>query len=231
MGLNLEHDIRFNLKHEKEVFRFIWLVLFTFIFSAVFLGISDYIWNMTLWRISYLICPWLAAIPAIINLKMRGVKLRTLFGEHILWQLVVGCAVGTVLAVIWLLFNHFALKREAGMFYFKNVWDALYVFVQYVCMVGPSEELIYRFAIMGSLDELCEKHRWLAPLVSNLLFALYHILHTTWFNVVFAFVFGGVYTLFAYRWKKCGFVMVAAMHGMFDFMIVLIPYFILMSRM
>lgn len=231
MGLNLKHDIRINLKHEKEVFRFIRLLIFTFIFSAVFLGIPDYIWNMILWRISVLLCPWLVAVPAVINLKTRGVKLRTLLGERILWQFAVGCAVGTMLAAVWLLFNYFVLQREAGMFYFKNVWEMLYVFIQYMCVVGPSEELIYRFAIMGSMEELCEKCRWLAPLVANLLFALSHIFQTNWFNVLFAFVFGGVYTLFTYRWKKCGLVMASAMHGMFDFMIVLIPYLMLASHL
>ena len=40
---HLKHDVKIQIKNEKEVFRFVRLLIFTFIFSAVFLGVPDYI--------------------------------------------------------------------------------------------------------------------------------------------------------------------------------------------
>ena len=39
---HLKHDVKIQIKNEKEVFRFVRLLIFTFIFSAVFLGVPDY---------------------------------------------------------------------------------------------------------------------------------------------------------------------------------------------
>ena len=47
---HLKHDVKIQIKNEKEVFRFVRLLIFTFIFSAVFLGVPDYIWNLTWYR-------------------------------------------------------------------------------------------------------------------------------------------------------------------------------------
>ena len=87
----MKHDIQINLKNEKEVFRLIRLLVFTFILSAALLGISDYIWNMTLYRISLWLVPWLVAIPAIINCVERKANLKELFGNHVILQIIVEC--------------------------------------------------------------------------------------------------------------------------------------------
>lgn len=47
---HLKHDVQIHLKKEKEVFQFVRLFLFTFILSAVLMGLPDYIWNMHLYR-------------------------------------------------------------------------------------------------------------------------------------------------------------------------------------
>ncbi len=222
--LGLKHDIRINLKHEKEIFRLVWLLVFTFIFSMTLLGIADYIWNMTLWRIVIFLVPWAVAVPAIINLKLRHITFREIVGEHVLWQIGIGCIIGILLGAVWTLIDYQLSDGNPAMLYAESGWRILYIFLRYMCVVGPAEELVYRVAIMGSLEELFEKHRWLAPLIANSLFALVHIFQTSWSNVLFAFVFGGVYTLFVYKWKRCGLAMVAAMHGMFDFSISIIPF-------
>ena len=45
---HLKHDVQIHLKKEKEVFQLVRLFLFTFILSAVLMGLPDYIWNMLL---------------------------------------------------------------------------------------------------------------------------------------------------------------------------------------
>ena len=63
---HLKHDVQIHLKKEKEVFQFVRLFLFTFILSAVLMGLPDYIWNMHLYRISLIVVPWLIAVPSIV---------------------------------------------------------------------------------------------------------------------------------------------------------------------
>lgn len=220
--LNLKHDVQINLKNEKEVFRLIRLLIFTFILSAALLGISDYIWNMTLYRISVWVVPWLVAIPAIINCVERKVNLKELLGNHILFQVLVGAAIGTAMAVIWIFVYRWICGREQGI-YVGTGKDILIAFFKYMFLVGTVEELIFRVGVMGQLQVTLEKRTWLAPVVANTLFALNHLFQKDWDTVFLAFAVGCVYTWVYYKWKKCGLVMVVVMHGMFDFVTLYAP--------
>lgn len=213
----LKHDIQINLKNEKEVFRLIRLLVFTFILSAALLGISDYIWNMTLYRISIWLVPWLAAIPAIINCVERKVNVRELLGNHVMFQIIVGVVIGTAMAAIWdVVYLKLGFVRPS--YYDFSVGKIIQSLIQYILVTGVTEELIYRVAIMGQLEKMFEKKRFLAPVMANLLFAFSHLFQHGWDNVLLTIVVGGVFTVSAYKWKRCGFVMLAVMHGMFDFM-------------
>lgn len=220
--LNLKHDVQINLKNEKEVFRLIRLLIFTFILSAALLGISDYIWNMTLYRISVWVVPWLVAIPAIINCVERKVNLKELLGNHILFQVLVGAAIGTAMAVIWDIV-YSCIYGGNQVFGTVALWRYVVGYGRYILVVGPAEELVYRVAIMGQLERLLEKKKWIAPLLANILFAFSHLFQHNWLNVALAFVIGGVYTICYYKWKRCRYIMVSIMHGMFDVMTYAIP--------
>ena len=108
--------------------------------------------------------------------------------------------------------------------YPDSIWMILLQLCIYVFAVGPSEELVYRVAIMGSLEDLLQRYKWTAPIIANTLFALSHLFQHDWGNVALAFVIGGIYTFLYYKWKKCGYIMVSIIHGMFDFMIAFLPY-------
>lgn len=222
--MQLKYDISINLKHEKEIFRFIRLVIFTLVFSWFFLGVPEYIWNMKWYWIMVFVSPWCAAIPSIVNLIVRKVSVREIVGEHIGWQILTGCGLALACALpitcITIATNYNTLPQLWNM----SGWKMLRLFFYYLCVIGPSEELIYRVAIMGSLREICDRHRWLAPLMANTLFALAHLLYNDWRVALFAFVFGLLYTIPAYCWKRCRFVMLLTFHGMYDFLSTALPY-------
>lgn len=218
----LKHDIQINLKNEKEVFRLIRLLVFTFILSAALFGISDYIWNMTLYRISIWLVPWLVAIPAIINCVERKVNLKELFGNHILFQVLVGIAIGTGIGIVWYVVYSW-MYGGIQIQYTLERWRYIAACCKYMLVIGPTEELMYRVAIMGQLEQICLKRKWIAPLLANTLFALAHLFQHDWLNVALAFVVGGVYTICFYKWKRCGYIMVSVMHGMFDIVIYMSP--------
>ena len=99
---HLKHDVKIQIKNEKEVFRFVRLLIFTFIFSAVFLGVPDYIWNLTWYRASLCLVPWIVAIPAVINCISRKTDLKELFGTRIIFQILTGIGIGTIIAILWI---------------------------------------------------------------------------------------------------------------------------------
>ena len=222
--LHLKHDVQIHLKNEKEVFRLIRLLLFTFLFSAVFLGVPSYIWNLTWYRISKCVIPWLVAFPAIINCVCRKINWKELVGTQIIFQALVGVGIGTIIAIAWIGFSYIERDGNIAQMYPRNIWMIFYSLFVYLFVVGPSEEMIYRVAIMGSLESLIEQRKWIAPLFANILFALSHLLQHSWHNVALAFAIGGIYTFLYYKWRKCGYIMVSVIHGVFDFMIAFLPY-------
>lgn len=221
---HLKHDVKIQIKNEKEVFRFVRLLIFTFIFSAVFLGVPDYIWNLTWYRVSLCLVPWIVAIPAVINCISRKTDLKELFGTRIIFQILTGIGIGTIIAILWIGAEYILQDGNIAQMYPDSIWMILLQLCIYVFAVGPSEELVYRVAIMGSLEDLLQRYKWTAPIIANTLFALSHLFQHDWGNVALAFVIGGIYTFLYYKWKKCGYIMVSIIHGMFDFMIAFLPY-------
>lgn len=221
---HLKHDVKIQIKNEKEVFRFVRLLIFTFIFSAVFLGVPDYIWNLTWYRASLCLVPWIVAIPAVINCISRKTDLKELFGTRIIFQILTGIGIGTIIAILWIGAEYILQDGNIAQMYPDSIWIILLQLCIYVFAVGPSEELVYRVAIMGNLEVLLQRYKWTAPIIANTLFALSHLFQHDWGNVALAFVIGGIYTFLYYKWKKCGYIMVSIIHGMFDFMIAFLPY-------
>lgn len=213
----MKHDIQINLKNEKEVFRLIWLLLSTFVLSAALLGLPDYIWNMTLYRISVWVVPWLIAVPAIVNCAVRKIGWRELLGPHIAFQIIIGCLLGIGLGMVAYGVTYWLNDGEVAQLYGEDAWVFVRILLKYVLVVGATEELIYRVAIMGTIEDLLSRNRWIAPLAANILFALVHRMQNGWNNVVFALVVGAVYTVLYYKWKKCGYVMIVIVHGVYDF--------------
>ena len=70
-----KYDIKIEIKNEKEIMRFLGLVFFTALLSYILFDGRDYIWNMTIWRLTGYVFPWLAIIPAFIVFKKRGDKI------------------------------------------------------------------------------------------------------------------------------------------------------------
>lgn len=210
----LKHDIRINLKNEKEVFRLIRLLVFTFILSAALLGISDYIWNMTLYKIARMVVPWIIAIPAIINCVERKKTLKDVLGKKIITKILLGFLLGFV----------FALIMKTGMFLFRpdeymlvpyECKTLIYNFFYYYFVVAMTEELIYRVAILESLEAVIP-NKWVAYVIADLLFAGSHLFQASLFTAAFNVVAGAIY-IALYKWKKGGYVFTTVMHGTYDF--------------
>ena len=211
--LHLKHDVQIHLKNEKEVFRVIRLILFTFLFSAAFLGLPDYIWNITLYKIAKFFVPWIIAIPAILNCIARKKTLKELFGEKILLKVLFGFLFGIAFALIMKAIMSALLSGQnvLNSYEYKSlIYNALY----YYFSVAMAEELIYRVSILENLEAVMPK--WIAFIIADLLFAGYHLFQGNLFKVVFNIFAGAIY-IALYKWKKGGYVFAVVMHGTYDF--------------
>ena len=217
---HLKHDVQIHLKKEKEVFQFVRLFLFTFILSAVLMGLPDYIWNMHLYRISLIVVPWLIAVPSIVYCIKQRVQL---VNKKWIFDFGIGVVIGVALSCLWLVIAN-QMGITVGRFYTNNMWTIVFFFIYYIFSVGPAEELIYRVAFKESLEIVTDKAKWIAPILANVLFGLSHLFQHNISNAVFAFCVGAIYTLLYNKWNKCNYIMVAAIHGMYDFAICFIPY-------
>lgn len=225
---HLKHDVQIHLKNEKEIFQLIRLLLFTFLFSAVFLGLPDYIWNITWYKISTILVMWIVAIPSIINCFERKAGLRELLGNHVLIQIIKGVVLGTVMGIIATLVLS---KIQPGVVMVRSskAGDILFRFAFYIFAVGPTEELIYRVAIIGSLEKLV-KNKWIVYIVADLSFAGAHLFQGSWSNAVFNLFAGALY-IALYKWKRGGYVFAAVTHGIYDFMVVYLPLFYFLTTL
>lgn len=224
--LNLKYDIKINLKNEKEVFSFARLFIFTILFSAIFLELPDYIWNMTWYKISSILVMWVIAIPAIVNCFERKVKLREIFGTKVMLQIVKGVALGTAMAAVAVV-----ITQQPGVAIIRSskISDIAFRFVFYVFAIGATEELIYRVAFIGALNKII-KNKWIVYMIADILFACAHLFQSSWANAIFNLFAGWLY-IAMYKWKKGGYVFAFVTHGIYDFMLAYLPLFCFWSTL
>lgn len=225
--LNLKHDIQIHLKKEKEVFRLVRLLLFTFLFSLVFLGMADYIWNIALYRLVKFLVPWLIAVPAIINCVERKKSIKDLLGAHILRRALLGVLFGACFALIMKAVMTAAFPRQNVLTSY-TLQSLLYNAAYYYLAVAPSEELIYRVACLESLEDVIP-YRWVAFVIADLLFAGSHLFQVGLFTTIFNLFAGAVY-IALYKWKRGGYVLTTVMHGTYDFLYVCLSVLIYLVR-
>lgn len=221
--LHLKHNIQIHVKNEKEVFRLIRLLFFTFVLFNIAYEVPNYIWNIPLYWVSVNLAPWVVAIPAMIAVVCRK-KSSGLFENNIIKQFVLGVLIGAGIAIIvcavFILTGEFDIK-EVGETSWKNI---LYSFAHYFLIVGPAEEMTFRVGIMECIQDAFPKAKWQVPIISNAIFALSHLKYHGWIAVGITFVIGAIYTMFYWRWSKRKYVMVSSMHASYDFWLMWIEY-------
>ena len=106
---------------------------------------------------------------------------------------------------------------------FDNVEQVVKIVVRQFFFTAPTEEFIYRVGIQEELERLLEKYKFIAPLVSSVLFGLYHIICGTWTQVLIAIVTGLVFGYAKAYIKKCTYLTVVIAHGVYNCLVTMLP--------
>lgn len=221
-----DFDIQINLKHEKEIKHFLGLLISTWILSYLLFNGLDYIWNIPVYKACKIVFPYLVAIPAFISFKSQGGKIRELFGGNIFLQIFIGIIIGIAMAVAVFVLSVVVDSIPVSKAYFVDAERFIYSIVYYFMVVGVAEEFIFRVCIQGYLEKHLGNLDWIAPLISAMLFSVWHFIAATPLVVAIAFVWGLIWGYAKKYMKNCTFIAVVIAHGMYDFAVPWIPYFI-----
>lgn len=98
----------------------------------------------------------------------------------------------------------------------------LFYFVQFFFVVAVTEEFMCRILIQNDLVTILGKAAFLAPLVSAAYFGYIHTVQRTTEVAVSAFVYGLIVGYVKYFNKNCTFITLVVVHGLYDFISILL---------
>lgn len=96
----------------------------------------------------------------------------------------------------------------------------------YMIIVGPVEELIFRVYVQETFIGFFTKYKWVAVIITAALFGFWHLINGGFVQVLFTFGIGAVFGFAKYYIKECKFVGVAFAHGLYDFLNVIVQFFV-----
>ena len=112
------------------------------------------------------------------------------------------------------------LRQEFSLFAF------IYNLFQYIVIIGPVEELLFRFYIQDTIKDFLPNLKWISVIVSSILFGAFHVNFNLMSYIIkacsvsfLALFFGGVKYYFD---KDFGYFGLALCHGLYDFLLYVI---------
>ncbi|MDE5601783.1 MAG: CPBP family intramembrane metalloprotease [Clostridia bacterium] len=201
---------------------------------ALIIGLTFSLWGIWLINISALrICLTLLVtaafgVIAVIAMKLTGQEKKLLPTKNRLWlQILIGLAFAAVLCFFMgivpilcgtsIIGSH--TEPSAGFLAVSAVQDILFI--------GVCEELVFRGYIQNQFEIWLKKCKWLAPLISGVLFGLWHIINGSLFQVLITTLIGWVFGYCKYFIKDCTLLSLIIAHGLYDFSLVLLTCFML----
>ena len=126
-------------------------------------------------------------------------------------------AMSLVLTVLPILLG---LKGMVGSTTYTQVWKFVFQFIYAILGVALAEELIFRGYIFHKLLEI-KNSRWLAIIISSLLFGLFHLFNGSIIQLFMAAFLGFLFCIFREKTKGCTLLSLIIAHGVYDAMIIL----------
>ena len=116
--------------------------------------------------------------------------------------------------------NFVGSREEFSLFAF------IYYLFQYIVIIGPVEELLFRFYIQDTIKDFLPNLKWISVIVSSIIFGAFHVNFNLMFYIIKAcsvsflgLFFGGVKYYFD---KDFGYFGLALCHGLYDFLLYVI---------
>jgi len=176
-------------------------------------------WRMVL----MIVTQWaLFLVPGILMLREKE-RIHDLgfTKEKISKQILIGVflalAMSLILTVLPILTG---FKNLVGSTSYTQAWQFAYQFIYMLFGVALAEELVFRGYLFHKLIEI-KNSRWLAIIISSMLFGLFHIFNGNLIQVVMTAIMGFIYCIFREKIKGCTLLSIIIAHALYDAMIVL----------
>jgi len=141
--------------------------------------------------------------------------------EKLLRQIGIGALLAAAMSLVFTVLPiALGFKDMVGGTSYKYAWQFTFEFFYCILGVALAEEVIFRGYIFRKLLEI-KSSRWLAILVSSVLFGLFHVFGGNWIQVLMTSVIGLIYCIFREKIKSCTLLSLIIAHGVYDALIVL----------
>lgn len=214
-----KYDIKINIKNEKEIFRFVGMVVAHFLLCYILFDLIDYIWNIPLYKFCRIFFVYLTAVPSVIYCWKEKITLKEQLAGTSITGILLGVALGVGYGLVILV-----VSKTTGIFglaikYYNDVFDLLkYIVRGYLC-TALVEEYVFRVSIYEGAKKLFGGKEWMAAIISALLFGIAHILDGTWVKVVLNVTHGLILGFVKAYVKKANFATFVVAHGTYNFFI------------
>ena len=102
----------------------------------------------------------------------------------------------------------------------------IYNFLNYILIIGPVEELVFREYIQETMVSFFGKYKYAGVVITSLIFGLWHWINGPFIQVMFTFGIGLVFGTCKFLIKDCKYPGLALGHGLYDFLNVTVRMFI-----
>lgn len=141
--------------------------------------------------------------------------------EKLLQQIGIGALLAAAMSFVFTVLPIlFGFKDMVGSTSYKYAWQFVYEFFYCILGVALAEEIVFRGYIFKKLLEV-KSSKWLAIVVSSLLFGLFHVFNGSWIQVLMTAILGFLYCIFREKIKTCTLLSLIIAHGVYDALIVL----------
>ena len=167
---------------------------------------------------------------SVVYLAMRSTKRLSVLKiekENLLSQIMLGLYGAVILAffigylptLFEFSFIGQKMQVESGQLIFYGIFNIFFV--------GFIEEIIFRGYLQEQLQNWLGNKKFLAPLISGMLFGLWHLINGNLWQMLFAFGLGCIWGYSKHFFKKCSLLTVCISHGVYDFLLIIIRVFLM----
>ena len=222
--LNLKHDVKVNIPHEKEWKRWLLYVFMVLGYTYLIFNIPDYIWNMTVYRFARYVIDVIKLLLPIWYIRKLGLKKDVLFGgKNLAFQLLTGCGFAVLAALIVSIPD-----IKTGAEYLRatsNIWTILDTIYRYVLLAGIVEELMFRIAMQEGLSKLIgsKKMSFIVPLITAVLFGIWHYPFAFSMKQVCITAIMGLFWGYGRMYAGWNLIGLAVSHSVYDVLVIYLP--------
>ena len=187
------------------------------------------------WPIATLSSVWLKRLLAVLlnlsngavafsAIKLTGIDIDLDIKNYL--QYLIGIAIALTLS-LFIAFIPALLGTSLVGSHQDFSWETLlWSLFNFFFIIGPVEELIFRVYYQETFVGFFNKYKWIGVIIAAFLFGWLHIINGSLLQVAFTFGIGLVFGMCKYFIKNCKYLGLALGHGLYDFLNVIVRFFI-----